>query len=765
MFKKNKRMELVRPGERRRREESDGDDNRITRRVLLARGTIGLAFVGLGGKLWQMQIAEGNEFRRIARENVIEFQRLKAPRGRILDRAGEPLAENRRSWSVQIIQSRLPDDKDQREHILGVVSQKLALGKSLVIDRTLVPVGSEAAVVNAISKRLEVDSATLIARLTGSDIAMLMLRENLSEQDAAGYAASMIDIPGVRVVNTIDYQLANHPLEDMPLIVKKDVDQAVALDLASNALYLPGVIVDDALLVRHYPAGPTFSHILGYVGPITEEEYDHELTPSGGHLYETDDRVGRGGIEQALETSLRGEKGARWVQIDANGVVRDELLDQRKDPRAGLSARLTLIRDFQIAAEAALRDGIANANADALENGRDPVGAGVAIAMNPQNGEILAMASLPTFDNQKFVDGISDADYQAYLDDPFEPLLDRSISGQFPPGSTFKPMMAAAGLHDGAQRPDGLRPDTKFRCLGRIRVPWTWDETQGNDYPCWELETGHGDVDVFTGISHSCDVYFYNVGAPDSVADNGVRVHFYIPNDPNQHFFMGMGVEKMHAYMTKVFGYGRASGIELAGEADGIVPNPKWLFQTLDQNWSIGDTINMSIGQGHLLCTPLQLLNSTASIAAGGKLFRPRLIRDLIREDGVVDRTFQPEMINDMTIDKGPNDPWIAAEHLATVREGMRRTVTEGTGMGKVDVPGIEIGAKSGTAEYGEAVEGKYKQGHAWFTAFGPFENPEICVAVMISGGGAGSVYSGPIANSILRTYFENQSIRDAARA
>ncbi|HAX23646.1 MAG TPA: penicillin-binding protein 2, partial [Chloroflexi bacterium] len=205
-------MELVRPGERRRREESDGDDNRITRRVLLARGTIGLAFVGLGGKLWQMQIAEGNEFRRIARENVIEFQRLKAPRGRILDRAGEPLAENRRSWSVQVTQSRLPDDKDQREHILGVVSQKLALGKSLVIDRTLVPVGSEAAVVNAISKRLEVDSATLIARLTGSDIAMLMLRENLSEQDAAGYAASMIDIPGVRVVNTIDYQLANHPL-------------------------------------------------------------------------------------------------------------------------------------------------------------------------------------------------------------------------------------------------------------------------------------------------------------------------------------------------------------------------------------------------------------------------------------------------------------------------------------------------------------------------------------------------------------------------
>lgn len=758
-------MELARPGERRRREENDGSDNRISRRVLLARGTIGLGFVALSGKLWRMQIAEGNEFRRIARENVIDFQRLKAPRGRILDRAGQPLAENRRSWSVQIVQSRLPDNDDERARILTIVSQKLALGQSLVIDRALVPVGSEAAVVNAISKRLEVDSATLIARLTRSDVAMLMLRDDLSAQDTANYEASMVDIPGVRVLSTIDYQLANHPLEDLPVVIKKDVDQEVALELAANAIYLPGVVVDDTTLVRHYPAGPVFSHILGYVGPVTQEEYEEELTPSGGHIYDTDDRVGRGGIEQALEETLRGDKGGRWVQNDANGVVRYELLDQRKEPRAGLSARLTMIRDFQTAAEAALRDGIDRANDEARSNNLDPVGAGIAIAMNPQNGEILAMVSLPTFDNQKFVDGISDADYQAYLDDPFEPLLDRAVSGQFPPGSTFKPMMAAAGLHDGAQRPDGLRPDTKFRCLGRIRVPWTWDETQGNDYPCWELETGHGDVDVYSGISHSCDVYFYNVGAPDSIADNGVRVHFYIPNDPNQHFFMGMGVEKMYAYMTKVFGYGKATGIELAGEADGIVPNPKWLFQTLDQNWSIGDTINMSIGQGHLLCTPLQLLNSTAAIAAGGKLFRPRLIRDLVREDGTVVRSFQPDLINDMTIDKGPDEPWIAAEHLAIVREGMRRTVIEGTGMGKIDVPGIEIGAKSGTAEYGEAIEGKYKQGHAWFTAFGPFENPEICVAVMISGGGAGSIYAGPVANSILRTYFENQTIRDAARS
>ncbi len=764
MFKKRKRMEFVRPGERRRHEEHESADNQISRRVLLARGAIGVGFAALGGKLWQMQIAEGNEFRRIARENVVEFQRLKAPRGRILDRAGKPLAENRRSWNVEVVQSRLPEDEAQRKQILDTVAQRLSLGKALVIDRALVPVGSEAAVVNAVSKRLEVDSATLIAKLTRTEDAMLMLRENLSDQDADGFTQSMIDIPGVRVVPTIDFLLANHPLEDLPLVIKKDVEQEVALDLASNALSLPGIVVDDATLVRSYPGGPVFSHILGYVGPITEEEYDSELTSSGSRIYEPDDRVGRGGIEQALEETLRGEKGARWVQIDANGVIRYELLDQRKEPRGGLSARLTVIRDLQVATENALRDGIARADADAKENKLDPVGAGVAIAMNPQTGEILSMVSLPTFDNQKFVDGISDADYQAYLDDPFEPLLDRTISGQFPPGSTFKPMMAAAGLQDGAQRPDGLRPDTKFRCLGRIRVPWTWDETQGNDYPCWELEIGHGDVDVFKGIAHSCDVYFYNVGAPDSVADNGVRVHYYIPNDPNQHFFMGMGVDKMYAYITKAFGYGKASGIELAGEADGIVPNPKWLFQTLDQNWSIGDTINMSIGQGHLLCTPLQLVNSTAAIACGGKLFRPRLIRDLVREDGSVYRSFEPDLINDMSVDKGEDEPWIAAEHLATVREGMRQTVTEGTGLGKIDVPGVTIAAKSGTAEYGVAVDGKYTQGHAWFTAFGPFENPEICVAVMIAGGGAGSVYAGPVANAILNAYFGNQAIRDAAK-
>jgi penicillin-binding protein 2 len=761
MFNKRKRMEFAKPGERRRREEREQADNRVSRRVFLSRGAMGVGFLALGGKLWKMQIAEGNEFRQTAKDNTNQSERLKAPRGRILDRAGRPVAENRRAWSVQIVQSRLPLDDAERERVLQEVASTLQLKQVLVLDRALVPIGSEAAVVNAISTQMEnVDSATLLAKITHKDAVMVLLKDKLEPQDADALAQQMSGIPGVRALNLLDYQIATHPLEDMPLVVRQDVDPETALKLASNSIYLPGVVVDDQTLVRSYPAGPNFSHIIGYVGPITEDVYEAETTPSGGHIYDQDDQVGKGGIEQSLETDLRGEKGLRWVQIDAEGVVRGELLDLHKDPVGGLSARLTVLGDFQNAVAKALQDGITAANIAAKKDENDEVGAGVAIVLNPQNGEILAMVSLPTFDNQDFVNGISQEKWDAYTTDKFEPLLDRAISGQYPPGSTFKPLVASIGLQSGK-----IKPDTTFKCVGGITVPWTWDETKGNYYPCWEYDIGHGDVDIYAGISQSCDVYFYNVGAPKQQADNGVNVHYYIAGDPNAHDFDGIGIDMLSSFVSDAFGFGKATGIELAGEADGVVPTPRWLYQTLQQNWSIGDTINVSIGQGHLLCTPLQLVNGTAAIVNGGKLYRPRLLKELLKEDGTVVKTFEPDLIKDLTKDVGDESPWIAHEHFEVVREGMRRTVTEGTVMGVVQVPNVEIGAKSGTAEYGEAVNGKYSQGHAWVTAFGPFENPEVVVVAMIAGGGAGSQAAGPVVNAILNEYFGNQAIRDAAKS
>ncbi|HEX5164501.1 MAG TPA: penicillin-binding protein 2, partial [Thermomicrobiales bacterium] len=428
MFKKKRRMELARPGERRRREKRESEP--ISRRVFLFRGGMGLAFVGLGTKLWSLQIAAGNKYEEAAADNITRSETLKASRGRILDRTGVPLAENRRVWAVKIMGNQLPDDDAERQRVLDTLVQSLELKNVLALDKTLIPVGSEAAVVSLCSQRLDVDGPTLLAKITSQGAYLESLRDNLSDAEAEELKANLSDIPGIRVLSELNFALETHASPDLPMVVKQDISREKALELAANVVYLPGVIVDDTTLIRQYAGGPAFSHLLGYVGPISEQEYDAETTPTGGHIYQPDDNVGRGGVEEALEKRMRGEKGIRWIQVDSAGVERLELVDLRRDPTDGLSARLTVVQQFQLAVTQALQEGIEFANSEALkahppkpEDADKPVvGAGVAIVINPRNGEVLAMVSLPTFDNQKFIGGISQEDYNAYLNDEFTPL-------------------------------------------------------------------------------------------------------------------------------------------------------------------------------------------------------------------------------------------------------------------------------------------------------------------------------------------------------
>lgn len=748
---------MAKPGERRKMPRDGNDEITLSRRLLLVRGSVGAGFLALGGKLWQMQIVEGTDYDVAAEGNTTRFERLKAARGRITDQKGRPLAENRRVWKVEIIPNLLPEDDARREHVLSTVAGTLKLGRTVVLDRSMVPLGSEAAVVNAIAKHIEVDSDSLVFELSRDDAVMVPLETDLSASDAQELAATLRDIPGVRELSILDYSLEVHGGSELPMLVKLDVDRDTAMSIASNALYLPGVVVDDNMLVRQYSGGVPFSHLLGYTGPISETEYEAATTSSGTAIYDQDDDVGRGGIEEALEQELRGTKGGRWVQVDSGGVERFELLDQRRNPVSGLSVQLTINMDFQNLVAQALQEGIDHANSEARKTDGEPVGAGVAIAMNPQNGEIQAMVSLPSFDNRDFIGGISQAKYNEYLgvdsnnvpldEDNFQPLLNRAISGLYAPGSVIKPLMACAALDSGT-----IRPEDEFTCLGSIRVPWTWDETQGNDYVCW-IPEGHKQVDIYKSLSESCDIYYYNLGAKSSVPE-GVpgadAVHYYNEGDPERHYFQGMGIEVIDRYLKEAFGYGSRTGIELSGEAEGVVPNDVWLFQELGENWSIGDTINVSIGQGHLLNTPLQLLNATAAIANGGSLYRPRLVKALTRDDGEVVREYPPRLLRELEIE---------SEYIQIVREGMRRTITDpnGTGHRVITVSDPPIGGKSGTAEFGVAENGLYAKSHAWFTAFGPYENPEIAVAVLIVSGGAGSTFAGPVTNEILEAYFHGE--------
>ena len=299
------------------------------------------------------------------------------------------------------------------------------------------------------------------------------------------------------------------------------------------------------------------------------------------------------------------------------------------------------------------------------------------------------------------------------------------------------------------RRPGTVTPEDEFVCVGSLRVPWTWDESQGNNYVCW-IPEGHGEVDIYKSLSESCDIYYYNIGPPyerPAEVPGADYVHYYNEGDPERHYFRGMGIAEISRYLEEVFGYGQRTGIELSGEAEGVVPDANWLFRELGENWSIGDTINVSIGQGHLLNTPLQMLNATSAIANGGSLYRPRLVKALTREDGTVVREYPPRLLRELQIDK---------EYIDIVREGMRRTITDpgGTGHSTFTFDDPPVAGKSGTAEYGEAVDGLYSKSHAWFTAFAPYEEPEICVAVLIVTGNAGSKFAGPVADTILKEYF-----------
>lgn len=747
-------MEMAKPGERRKAPKDSTDEITLSRRLLLMRGAVAAGFVALGAKLWQMQIVEGTTYEDVQEGNSMRFERLKAARGRVVDRLGRPLAENRRTWTVRIEPNHLPRDRAHRDQVLSIVSDTLDLGFAVALDRALVPIGSEPAIAGSIAKHTQVSQDQLIFELSRSGTILVPIRRELRERDADELVVTLKDVPGVKKYTMLDYAMRIHGHSELPVVVKRDVDRETAMMVAANSLHLPGVIVDDEDLVRQYPGGVEFSHVLGYVGPISESEYNAATTVTGTRIYDQDDNVGRGGVEEALEQELRGTKGGRWVQVDSAGVERFELLDQRRNPVSGLSVQLTIDLDFQRIVAEALQEGIDFANEEAAREGREPVGAGVAIAMNPQNGEIQAMVSLPTFDNREFIGGISTAKYLEYLNQDefgrelptnnYQPLLNRAISGLFAPGSVIKPLMACAALQEGT-----ITPNDHFECRGRMRVPWTWDESQGNDYVCW-IPEGHGDVDIYASISESCDIYYYNVGAAGGVAldaPNADRAHYYIPNDPTRHYFRGMGIDKIAHNLREIFGYGQRTGIELSGEAEGVVPDRDWLMRELGENWSIGDTINVSIGQGHLLNTPLQMLNATAAIANGGSLYRPRLIKALTREDGMIVREYPPRLLRELQIDQ---------RFIEIVREGMRRTITDPTGTGNrvITIDDVPIAGKSGTAEYGEAVDGRYSKAHAWFTAFGPFENPEICVTVLIVTGGAGSLIAGPVANKILDAYF-----------
>lgn len=435
--------------------------------------------------------------------------------------------------------------------------------------------------------------------------------------------------------------------------------------------------------LRLYRHGAQTASVLGYLGEVTGDELE-----SSEGLYKAGDLVGKKGIEQTYDSVLRGKDGERAVVVDSRGELLEEF---RREPAIpGKTLHLTLDLDLQQEAARWL-------------DGPEKVGA--IVALDPHNGEVLAMVSSPSYNPNLFARRLQADDWKALIEDPYHPLQNRAIQNTYSPGSTFKIIMATAGLTEGV-----FNEHTRVFCGGA-------GVFYGRRFRCWR-KGGHGSVDARGALKNSCDIYFYTLG-------------------------QRMGIEKIAQY-SRIFGLGKLTGIDIKGEKKGLVPDSEWSQKVRKMKWYPGETISVSIGQGPVLMTPLQMATMTALVANGGYHVTPHLVRDA-------------EV-------PAPVHVPLDANALKVVREGLWAVVNEpgGTAYHSARVPGAEMAGKTGTVQViaqsqrteAKALPFKYRD-HAWFTSFAPVQDPKIVVAVFAEHGGSGSKMAAPIAQALHAKYFK----------
>ncbi len=477
------------------------------------------------------------------------------------------------------------------------------------------------------------------------------------------------------------------------LVIKENLDYQSALKLYIENADLPGILIQSASK-RYYPVSdtrspsstPSFAHILGYLSKIN----DQELTDRRNEGYQLSDSIGKTGLEKTYERELRGVYGTKKIEVDARGKERNALAID--PPQPGKNIVLTIDIEAQEKLEEAVKK--------SLSTNKKTKGA--AIALNPNTGEILAMVSWPSFDNNDFSGGISTANYERYSTDPDLPLFNRLISGTYPPGSTIKLIVAAAALQEKI-----VNPQTAFTSNGGLNVG-------GHNFKDWKVG-GHGITDVTKAIAWSVNTFFYYVGG-------------------GYGNFTGMGADTLLGYFQN-FNLAKKSGIDVPGERSGFLPSKEWKMEQIKEPWYVGDTYNISIGQGDILVTPLRVALWTAEIATNGKIVAPHLV------SAILDPLTKEKNIVPRPVGKQAG---VSTVNYGIVRNGMRDCVSYGS-CKLLQGLNFSAGGKTGTAQWNSN-----RPTHAWFTSFAPLNNPQIVVTVLVEEGGEGSVAAMPIANEFL---------------
>jgi len=577
--------------------------------------------VFMTGRAFQLQIANGQEYRQQAEENRFQILTLPAERGVVFDSRGNILIENAPAFTLTMTISELPDDQNERERIFKRVA------------------------------------------------------------DLTGLQPTDFDL--------FLQEYATVPTEE--IIVEKSLEYERAMMFLVEDKTLPGFSVSLSTKRQYESSASSLSHVLGYTGKISVDEFADKQNFG----YRRTDEIGKTGIEASWETVLRGKPGRRLVEVDASGNI--TAIFSEEVATKGSAVTLSIDLELQKTVEQSLSDAL-------KKTGRSR---GSAVVINPNNGEILSLVSLPSYDSNLFSGGIDKKTYSTLADDPNQPLFPRATAGEFPSGSTFKPYVATAALAEGI-----ITPATSFLSSGGLAIGQWF-------FPDWKAG-GHGVTDVKKALAQSVNTFFYIIGGGYDT-------------------FTGLGVEKIVEY-ARLFGFGEKTGIDLTGEADGFLPSKEWKEETKGERWYVGDTYHLAIGQGDLLVTPIQMAAALSVVANGETKYTPHLVTKV--DDQLV-------YLANETLSS------TLKESIDVVRQGMRQAVTSGSAIRLNSLP-ITSAGKTGTAQIGGTEET-----HAWFTGFAPYENPEIAVVILIEEGGEGSSTAVPVAENIFRWWATNRHVAE----
>jgi penicillin-binding protein 2 len=479
--------------------------------------------------------------------------------------------------------------------------------------------------------------------------------------------------------------------EDDNIVLLDNIPQEQAITFEINQDKYPGFELVRSN-IRKYPDASYFSHIIGYTGKLS----DTDIVKNPKYL--RNDIIGKTGIEKIYEAKLKGEYGLRNPNNSENTI---------KSPQNGDSIQLTIDAELQKFLQNSIQEVLSQNNLNRA----------AAIVMNPQNGEVLAMVSLPSFDNNLFTQGISQQDYNDLINNKDNPLLNRCISGEYAPASTVKPLIASALLQESI-----ITANTKINDpLGKLVVENPYDASKPFIYPDWKI---HGITDTYKSISDSVNVFYYT----------------FVGGTSKQ---KGLGIDKLAQYY-RYYGFGSPTQIDLTGEAKGNIADPNWKKQVKNENWLLGDTYNSSIGQGGMSATPIQILNTINAIINSGKLYKPYLYQGIRRDEKLELNQQETKLLQEIPVSE---------VNYNIVREAMRKTVTDGTAYQLQDLP-FTTAAKTGTAQTGKI------KNNSWFVSYAPIENPQISMIVLVEEGDESYKTTIPITKKVYEWYYQNRGFK-----